>query len=80
MVTLGLVMFGLVTLGLVIFGLVTSGFSTADWLSPFVTGDPPMEPICTTFTGTLAEGLVEVTKTLRETDENAGMEISSVMS
>ena len=75
-----MVILGFVTLGLVMFGLVTSGFSTADWLSPFVMGAPPMEPICTTFTVTVADALVEVTKTLRDTEENGGMETSRFVS
>src|SRR6266436_2903651 len=80
----GLVMLGLVMFGLVIFGFVTSAFvmsglRTADDESPFVTTDPPIAEICTTFTVIVAAAFVEVAKTLRETEEYGGIVTSSVV-
>src|SRR6266403_144194 len=77
-------MFGFVALtfemlGLEIFGLEMSGFRTAEALRPFVTTDPPIALIWATFTVTLACGLVEVTNTLRDTEEYCGMVTSRVV-
>src|SRR5882724_9853909 len=66
---LGLEILGFEMLGLEIFGLEMSGFRTAEALRPFVTTDPPIALIWATFTVTLACGLVEVTNTLRDTEE-----------
>ena len=76
---LGFVIFGLVIFGLVMFGLVMSGLSTVEPLNPFVTAVPPIPEIWVTFTVTLAAALVDVTKTLRETDEYCGMVNCSVV-
>src|SRR6266481_2493271 len=75
----GFEMFGLLMLGLEIFGLEMSGFRTAEALRPFVTTDPPIALIWATFTVTLACGLVEVTNTLRDTEEYCGMVTSRVV-
>src|SRR6266481_803771 len=72
-------MFGFEMLGLEIFGLEMSGFRTAEALRPFVTTDPPIALIWATFTVTLACGLVEVTNTLRDTEEYCGMVTSRVV-
>src|SRR5229473_522748 len=80
LVTVGLGTSGLVTVGLVTVGLVTSGLITVENERPLVTSDPPTPVISATFTVTLANGLVEVTKTLRDTEESAGMMKSRVVS
>src|SRR5882672_10146845 len=72
-------MLGLEMLGLEIFGLEMSGFRTAEALRPFVTTDPPIALIWATFTVTLACGLLEVTNTLRDTEEYCGMVTSRVV-
>src|SRR5882757_8588158 len=77
-------MFGFVALtfeilGLEIFGFEMFGFRTAEALRPFVTTDPPIALIWATFTVTLACGLVEVTNTLRDTEEYCGMVTSRVV-
>src|ERR1700737_3608251 len=77
---LGLEILGLGMFGLEMLGLGASPLRTTDWLRPLGVGDPPIELICTTFTVTEAWGLVDVTKTLRDTEEYAGMEMSKVMS
>src|SRR6266403_1305130 len=76
---LGFEMLGFEMLGLEIFGLEMSGFRTAEALRPFVTTDPPIALIWATFTVTLACGLVEVTNTLRDTEEYCGMVTSRVV-
>src|SRR6266403_310082 len=76
---LGFEILGFEMLGLVIFGLEMSGFRTAEALRPFVTTDPPIALIWATFTVTLACGLVEVTNTLRDTEEYCGMVTSRVV-
>src|SRR6267378_3994912 len=76
---LGLEIFGFEMLGLEIFGLEMSGFRTAEALRPFVTTDPPIALIWATFTVTLACGLLEVTNTLRDTEEYCGMVTSRVV-
>src|SRR5882762_2282948 len=75
----GLLILGFEMLGLEIFGLEMSGFRTAEALRPFVTTDPPIALIWATFTVTLACGLVEVTNTLRDTEEYCGMVTSRVV-
>src|SRR6266403_1109273 len=75
----GVLMLGFEMLGLEIFGLEMSGFRTAEALRPFVTTDPPIALIWATFTVTLACGLVEVTNTLRDTEEYCGMVTSRVV-
>src|SRR6267154_1129495 len=75
----GLLMLGFEMLGFEIFGLQMSGFETAEALRPFVTTDPPIALIWATFTVTLACGLVEVTNTLRDTEEYCGMVTSRVV-
>src|SRR6266403_213849 len=72
-------MLGLEILGFEMFGLQMSGFRTAEALRPFVTTDPPIALIWATFTVTLACGLVEVTNTLRDTEEYCGMVTSRVV-
>src|SRR5882762_760924 len=76
---LGFEILGFEMLGLEIFGLEMSGFRTAEALRPFVTTDPPIALIWATFTVTLACGLVEVTNTLRDTEEYCGMVTSRVV-
>src|SRR6267154_275840 len=76
---LGFEILGFEMLGLEIFGLEMSGFRTAEALRPFVTTDPPIALIWATFTVTLAWGLVEVTNTLRDTEEYCGMVTSRVV-
>src|SRR5579859_452510 len=77
--TLGFPMLGLPILGFWMLGLLASGFKTAEALSPFEITEPPMAVICATFTVTVASGFVEVTKTLRDTDEYCGTAMSSVV-
>src|SRR5882724_9690735 len=72
-------MFGFVALTFEMLGLEMSGFRTAEALRPFVTTDPPIALIWATFTVTLACGLVEVTNTLRDTEEYCGMVTSRVV-